>query len=183
MSYDCGSILKHVLKCMRQKSYRVNRPFRSFYNVLYTLPLFVRRHRLLERGIHTFPCLFVGAGSGVYTLSLFGTAFWNEAYTLPLFVCRHRPLERGIHTSPLCSSAQAFRTRDTHFPLFVCRCRLRGIYTFAFRHGLLERGVHTSPVCLSAQAFRTRDTHFPLFVCRRRLRGIRTFSFRHRLLE
>ena len=29
----------------------------------YTLPLFVRTHRLLERGIHTFPCLFVSAGS------------------------------------------------------------------------------------------------------------------------
>ena len=45
----------------------------SFYNVLYTLPLFVRRHRLLERAIHTFPCLFVSAGSEVYTLSLDGT--------------------------------------------------------------------------------------------------------------
>ena len=89
MSYDCRSILKHVLKCMRQ----VSRPFESFYNVLYTLPLFVRRHRLLERGIHTSPCLFVGAGSEVYTLSLFGTAFYNEEYTLPLFVCRHRLLE------------------------------------------------------------------------------------------
>ena len=75
MSYDCRSILKHVLKCMQQISYRVSRPFESFYNVLYTLPLFVRGHRLLERGIHTFPCLFVGAGSEVYTLSLFGTAF------------------------------------------------------------------------------------------------------------
>ena len=137
MSYDCRSILKHVLKCMRQKSYRVSRPFESFYNVLYTLPLFVRRHRLLERGIHTF-------------------AF------------RHGLLERGVHTSPVCFSAQAFRTRDTHFPLFVCRRRLRGIHTFTFRHRLLERGVHTfrsSPVSSSAQAFRTRHKHFPMFVC------------------
>ena len=100
MSYDCRSVLKRVLKCMRQTSYRVSRPFESFYNVLYTLPLFVRRHRLLERGIHIFPCLFVGAVSEVYTLSLFGTAFSNQEYTLPLFVCRHRLLERGIHTFP-----------------------------------------------------------------------------------
>ena len=35
----------------------------------------VCRHRLLERGINTFPCLFVGAGSEVYTLSLFDTGF------------------------------------------------------------------------------------------------------------
>ena len=77
-------------------------------------------------------------------------------------------LQRAIHTSPVCSWAQAFRTRDTHFPLFVCRCRLRGIHTFAFRHGLLERGVHTfrtSPVSSSAQASRTRHKHFPLFAC------------------
>ena len=59
-------------------------------------------------------------------------------------------LQRAIHTSPVCSSAQAFRTRDIHFPLFVCRRRLRGIHTFAFRHSLLEQGVHT---------FRTSTTH------------------------
>ena len=58
MSYDCRSILKHVLKCMRD--------------------------------IHTF--------------ALIGT-------------------ERDVHTfrtSPVSSSAQAFRTRHKHFPLFVC---------------------------------------------------------------
>ena len=113
---------------MYAKMYRVSRPFESFYNVLCTLPLFVR------------------------------TGFW---YTLSRR-CRLRESfwqRARIHTSPVCSSAQAFRTRDTHFPLFVCRRRLRGIHTFAFRHRLLERGVHTfrtSPVSSSAQAFRTR---------------------------
>ena len=31
MSYNCRSILKHVLKCMRQKSYRVSRPFEAWF--------------------------------------------------------------------------------------------------------------------------------------------------------
>ena len=97
-------ILKHVLKCMRQKSYCVNRPFQSFYNVLYTLSLFVRRHRLLERGIYTFPCLFVCTGS------------YNEGYTLSL-VCLSAQAPKYTH---FCFSAQAFRTRRTHFPHFPC---------------------------------------------------------------
>ena len=40
-------------------------------------------------------------------------------------------LQRVIHTTPVCSSAQAFRTRHTHFPLFVCQRRLRSIHSFA----------------------------------------------------
>ena len=123
--------------------------------------------RLSERSIHTFLCmsaqalgytyfrlsaqafrtkhthfpLYVGAGSGVYILSLVGTSFQNEAYTLS----------------------------------FVCRRRLWGIHTFACRHKLSERSIHTF-LCmsaqalgytyfrLSAQAFRTGHTHF-LFTC------------------
>ena len=122
--------------------------------MLYTLPLLVRWHKLLERGIHTFLCmsaqalgytyfrlsaqafrtkhthfpLYVGAGSGVYILSLVSTGFQNEAYTLS----------------------------------FVCRRRLWGIHTFACRHRFLERGIHTfsSLVCLSVQA--PSYTHFRL---------------------
>ena len=142
---------------MRQKPCHVNRPSESFYNVLYTLPLFARRHRLLERGIHTFPCLY----------QHFKTCFKMHATkTVSCKSALRKLLQRAIHTSPVCSLAQAFRTRDTHFPLFVCRRRLRGIHTFAFRHRLLERGVHTfrtSSVSSSAQlAFRTG--HKPLFV-------------------
>ena len=74
-------------------------------------------------------------------------------------------------------SAQAFRTKHTHFPLyvgagsrvyilslvgtsfqneaytlsFVCRRRLWGIHTFACRHKLSERSIHTF-LCMSAQA-------------------------------
>ena len=65
--------------------------------MLYTLPLFVHRHTLLERGIHTFPCLFDSAGSEVYTLSLDGTGSYNEAYTL----------------SHVCLSAQALQEVNT----------------------------------------------------------------------
>ena len=93
--------------------------------------------------------------------------------TVPCKSALRKLLQRAIHTFPVCSSAQAFRTRDTHFPLFVCRRRLRGIHTFAFRHRLLERGVHTfrtSSVSSSAQlAFRTG--HKPLFVRWRRPRA------------
>ena len=72
-------------------------------------------------------------------------------------------------------SAQAFRTKHTHFPLYVGAGRLWGIHTFACRHRLLERSIHTF-LCmsaqtlgyayfrLSAQAFRTKHTHFPLCV-------------------
>ena len=99
----------------------------------------------------------------------FKTCFKMHATkTVPCKSALRKLLQRAIHTSPVCSSAQAFRTRDTHFPLFVCRRRLRGIHTFAFRQRLSERGVHTfrsSPVSLSAQAFRTRHKHFPMFVC------------------
>ena len=261
---------------------------------LWGIHTFACRHRLLERSIHTFLCmsaqtlgytyfrlsaqafrtkhthfpLYVGAGSGVYILSLVGTSFQNEAYTLSFvcrrrlwgihtFACRHKLSERSIHTF-LCMSAQAlgytyfrlsaqaFRTKHTHFPLyvgagsgvyilslvgtsfqneaytlsFVCRRRLWGIHTFACRHKLSERSIHTF-LCmsaqalgytyfrLSAQAFRTKHTHFPLyvgagsrvyilslvgtsfqneaytlsFVCRRRLWGIHTFACRHKLSE
>ena len=117
-------------------------------------------------------------------------------------------------------SAQAFRTKHTHFPLYVGAGRLWCIHTFACRHRLLERSIHTF-LCmsaqtlgytyfrLSAQAFRTKHTHFPLyvgagsrvyilslvgtsfqneaytlsFVCRRRLWGIHTFACRHKLSE
>ena len=81
-------------------------------DVLYTLLLFVSRHRLLERGIHTFPRLFVNAGFEVYTLSLDGTGSYNNAYTLSL-VCLSAQAPRYTHFR---LSAQAFRTRRAHFP-------------------------------------------------------------------
>ena len=95
----------------------------GFQNEAYTLSFVCRRrlwgihtftcqHRLLERRIHTFLCM------SAQTLG----------YTY--FCLRHRLLERGIHTF-LCMSpqalrytyfrlsAQAFRTKHTHFPLYV----------------------------------------------------------------
>ena len=110
-------------------------------------------------------------------------------------------LQRVIHTSPVCSYTQAFRTRHTHFPLFVCQRRLRAI-VFMFmenssftkwtaththigrhitqqQHAIVDstrvvKALHESfsPDCSSTQAFRTRLTHFSLFVCQRRLRAI-----------
>ena len=91
-------------------------------------------------------------------------------------------------------SAQAFRTKHTHFPLYVGAGRLWGIHTFACRHRLSERSIHTF-LCmsaqalgytyfrLSAQAFRTKHTHFPLYVGAGRLWVIHTFACRHKHSE
>ena len=109
-------------------------------------------------------------------------------------------LQRVIHTSLVCSYTQAFRTRHTHFPLFVCQRRLRAI-VFMFienssftkwtaththigrhitqqQHAIVEstrvvKALHQSfsADCSSTQAFRTRHTHFSLFVCQRRLQA------------
>ena len=62
-----------IIRVIRHHCIRWHRLLESFYNVLYTLPLFVSQHRPLERGIHT--CLFVGAGSEICKLSPFGTGF------------------------------------------------------------------------------------------------------------
>ena len=136
--------------------------------MLYTLPLFVRWHKLLERGIKlSFVC-------------------WRRLWGIHTFACRHRLLERSIHTF-LCTSAQAGSgvyilslvgtgfQNEAYTLYFVCRRRLWGIHTFACRHKLSERSIHTF-LCmsaqalgytyfrLSAQAFRTGHTHF-LFPC------------------
>ena len=60
----------------------------SFYNVLYTLPLFVRRHRLLERAIHTF-LVCLSAQAPKYTLFRLTAWALRTMHThFPLFVCR-----------------------------------------------------------------------------------------------
>ena len=86
----------------------------SFYNVLYTLPLFVRWHRLLERGIHTFLCLSAQALGYTY-------------FRL---------------------SAQAFRTRHTHFPLCVVSAGSE-LYTLSLG---------------GTGSYRTKHTHFLLII-------------------
>ena len=131
---------------------------------LWGIHTFACRHKLSERSIHTFLCmsaqalrytyfrlsaqafrtkhthfpLYVGAGSGVYILSLVGTGFQNEAYTLSFvcrrtlwgihtFACRHKLSERSIHTF-LCMSAQALGY--THFRLTARVLIERSIHTF-----------------------------------------------------
>ena len=67
--------------------------------------------------------------------------------------------QRAIHTSPVCSSAQAFRTRVHTFPCLFVGVGFEVRTHFRF----------------SAQAFRTRRTLFPHFPC--------FFAMQHRLLE